>query len=537
MKLANVLKFKQNIRRIACIDFGASCVKIVWLEVRQDKYILLAYILKEFDAGSKTASEISAFLKQVFESNQFGVKEVFLSISESDWVFIKKLSLPQMPKDELLNAVKWQLKAEIPFGLEESVADLEIIREYIDSEGAKKIELFCVFGKKNVINKYVSAVIACGLVPQKISSSVFNYSGILNAMPLNPEVSAIFDIGRTHSYITIYQKNKLSFIRSLDFSTSKFSASLVGFLLTDKGKVEIDLKQAEQLMLQQGIPLDESVKFDAQIKAAQIIPLMRPLLETVAKELARSFDYFKYESGLSSLGVLYLTGGGGNLKNLGSYLTGQLKVEIEKLPLPELVDTKNVDAEKFVLDSSQLFSAIGLSLSTGGINLLPREIKSQKIELIQKTSLRIAAVTIGAMFVFSWFMINFQIRDYKQRLNIAKLHLQSVEEIKSLKRLVDSREDLINTIHKGKVPSGGLLKLVSAIIPSTIILNEFSFDQSSHTMWLEGVVTLGKDSVEKVLTDFMNELENSGFIDDASLINSKEEQGINNFQIKCSLAK
>lgn len=537
MKLVNLLKFKENSKRVACIDFGASCVKIVWLEVRQDKYVLLAYVLKEFDASSKTASQISSFLKQIFESNQIGVKEVFLNISESDWIFIKKLSLPQMSKEELLNAVKWQLKADIPFSFEESVADLEIIREYTDSEGAKKIELFCVFGKKNVINKYISAVAACGLTVRKISSSVFNYCGILSVLPLNPQVSAIFDIGRTHSYITIYQKNKLSFIRSLDFSTSKFCASLVGSLLTDKGKVEIDLKQAEQLMLQQGIPLNEPVNLDAQIKASGIIPLMRPLLETVAKELARSFDYFKYESGLNNLDVLYLTGGGSNLKNLGDYLTGQLKVRIEKLPLPELIDIKNVDAKKFALDSSQLFNAIGLGLSTCGINLLPREIKIQKIELIQKTSLRIAAVTIGAMFVFSWLMINFQIRDYKQRLNIARLHLQSVEKIKNLKRIVDSREGLINTIHKGKVPSGGLLKLVSAIIPSTIILNEFSFDQASHTMWLAGVVTLGKDSVEKVLTDFMNDLENSGFIDEASLINSKEAQGINNFQIKCSLAK
>ncbi len=537
MDLANFLKFKQSDKRIACIDFGASFLKVVWLEVRQDKHVLLAYVLKEFDANSKTAEEISAFLKEIFESNPISVSEVYLSISESDWIFIKKISLPHMSKDELFNAVKWQLKTEVPFGLDESILDLQVIREYTDSEGAKKIELFCVFAKKNVINKYISAVIACGLSPQKISSSVFNYCGILNSLPHNPEVSAVFDIGHTHSHVAIYQKNKLSFIRNLDFSTSKFAASLVGPLLTDKGKVEINLEKAESLMKQQGIPLDESIKVDSDIKAGQIIPLMRPLLETVVRELGRSFDYFKYESGLSKMDILYVTGGGADLNNLCSYLADQLKVKVERLPLPGFFDTKNVNAEKFALDVSQLSSAIGMGLSVCGINLLPREIKSQKIELLQQTALRIAAITIGAMFVFSWFMINFQIRDYKKRLNIAKLHLQSVEEVKIIKQAVDLRDDFITKIHTGKVPSGGLLKLIGSVVPSRIILNEFDFDQASHKMHLRGIVLASKDSVEKVLTDFMNNLEASKFVLEASLVNSKEDQDVNSFEIDCSLAK
>jgi len=48
---------------------------------------------------------------------------------------------------------------------------------------------------------------------------------------------------------------------------------------------------------------------------------------------------------------------------------------------------------------------------------------------------------------------------------------------------------------------------------------------------------LGKDSVEKVLTDFMKDLENSKFVDEANLISTKEDNGINNFEIKCELAK
>ena len=537
MGISKFLKFKANNKRIVCIDFGGSFIKLACLEAREDKYILLTYVLKEFDANQNSAAEISSFLKQIFETNSIPGKEVFLSISDPDWIFIKKLSLPHMSRDELLNAVQWQLKGELPFSAAESASDLQVIREYTDKEGAKKIELFCVFAKKDVISKYVSAVISCGLTPQKISSSVFNYCGILDALSANPQTSAIFDIGHTHSSIAIYQKNKLSFVRSLNFSMAKLAASLIGPLVTDKGKLEIDLEKAEQLIQQFGIPLDELARLESDIKASQVIPLMRPLLETAAKELERSFDYFNSESGLGNLEVLYITGGGANLKNLDSYLAGQLKLKVQQLPLPESLDIKNMNTEKLALDANQLSSAVGLGLSVCGINLLPREIKNQKAELLQKTSLRIAAIVIGAIFTFSWFMINFQIRDYKRRLKIAQLHLQSVEEVKSIKQTVDLREDLINKIHAGQVPPGGLLKLIGSIIPPSIILNEFDLDQSSHKIHLYGVVLVSKDSVEKVLTDFMNSLEGSKFILDANLINSKEDQGVNSFQIECILAK
>ena len=102
---------------------------------------------------------------------------------------------------------------------------------------------------------------------------------------------------------------------------------------------------------------------------------------------------------------------------------------------------------------------------------------------------------------------------------------------------MDLKEGLIDVIHAGRVPVGGLLKLVSAVVPPSIILDELSLDQFSHLLLLKGVVTLSKDSVEKVLTDFMQDLEKSAFVLEAHLVNSKEDLGVNSFVIKCDLAK
>lgn len=537
MELPKFLKFKEANKRIVSIDFGTSFIKIAHLENRGSRFVLLTYVLKEINSDNKSGAELGAELKRILKSNSINTKEAFLSISDPEQIFIKKLSLPQMPKGELFNAIKWQLKGEFTFSPDESILDLEIVSEYSDSEGAKKINLFCIFAKRELIDKYLSIVASAGLVPLRISSSVFNYYGILNSLTPSAKVCAILDIGHTHSQILIYQNNKLNFVRSLNFSTSKLSASLVQTLVTDKGKVEITAERASQISRQYGVLADEAVEIGDDIKASQIIPLMRPLLEILVKELERSFDFFKSESASDNPEILYITGGGANLNNLSGYLAEQLKIKVEKLPQPDALDIKNINSDGFLTDYNQLSGSIGLGLSRSGINLLPPEVKSQKVELIQKSTLRIAAIAISAIFIFSWFMINFQIRDYKKRLKIAQLHLESVEEVKSLKQMVDARENYVDKIHNGRVPSGGLLKLIGSIIPANIILDEFDFDQLSHSMHLQGTITTSEDSVEKLLTDFMNALEASNFITDANLVHSAVKQGVHSFEIECVLAK
>jgi hypothetical protein len=146
-------------------------------------------------------------------------------------------------------------------------------------------------------------------------------------------------------------------------------------------------------------------------------------------------------------------------------------------------------------------------------------------------------ISIGLIFASFWLIIELQIQDYKKRLKIAQLHLQSVEEVESIKQMLDSRESLINDINLGKVPPAGLLKLISAVIPPSTILNELNFDQSSQILQLRGVVMTSKDLAAQALNEFRDGLGNSKFIRETSLINSQDEQGLSHFEIEAKLAQ
>ncbi len=376
------LKTKTTSQPLLCVDFGESYIKVVLLQVRNETYHLLKYGLLEFGATQKNEQDVSRFLRQWLGNNAVKTKRVFFSVSDPEGVFIKTLDLAKIPAgEEPLYVVKEHLKEELAINLDEHAWDFQVIREYTQPQGGKRIELICVFVKKNIINKYVQAVKACGLLPERISTSAFNHGGTLAAIANHPAVSAVLDIAGTHSYLAIYQDNKLVFVRNLEFSTEKLRAALVGMIATKNGRIEVNVRQAKELLIRHGIPADLQMDLEFGIKGEDLLLLIRPLLEKLTAELRKASEDFK-QIAAEAVGWLYLTGGGANLKNLDVYLGQQLKIRVSELPIPKSLIWSKIDAPEFSLEVNQLGGVLGLSLITDGINLLPFELKTPKSKLI-----------------------------------------------------------------------------------------------------------------------------------------------------------
>jgi type IV pilus assembly protein PilM len=405
MNSSNLSKSRNTGRIFLCVDFGESFIKVAYLHNHQGAYTLLGYGLMEFGATQKNEQDVSRFLKQLLENNSIRAREVVFSVSDPEGVFIRKLDLAKMPQDELLETVKQQLKEELLIDPEKNGWDFQVIREYIDPEGRKRIKLLCVFVKKDIINKYIQAVTACGLIPRWISTSVFNHGGTLATFSDPAQVCAILDIAGTHSDLAIYQNNKLSYVSDLEFSTEKLRAALVGILATQNERVEINMQQAKELLSQYGIPPDPTMILERGIGGQEIILLVRPLLERLIAQLREAFVKFEAEN---SLGVrrLYITGGGANLKNLDVYLAEQLKMKVSELPLPSSLSLGKVDVNKFSLETNQLAGVLGLGMVSGGVNLLPPGINTRKNRLI--TLIEILVLAWLLIFISSIILIKMQ---------------------------------------------------------------------------------------------------------------------------------
>ena len=161
---------------------------------------------------------------------------------------------------------------------------------------------------------------------------------------------------------------------------------------------------------------------------------------------------------------------------------------------------------------------------------------ARRTERVQRVILRLFGIAAAAIFLFLLFSAQFQVRDYQSRVKNARSHLMTVEEINTLEGKIRVREDLITKIQENRVPAAGVMKVISASVSAEIILDELSFDQAKHTLLLKGVIPAEEDFAQRVLIDFIQQLELSPFFAEVSLVSSRRVETSQEFEILGAVA-
>jgi Tfp pilus assembly protein PilN len=265
--------------------------------------------------------------------------------------------------------------------------------------------------------------------------------------------------------------------------------------------------------------------------------MIRPHMEVLKRDLRFSFQYFTTNMEFEPPQTMYISGEGEALRNLYRYLQSDSNIQINPMPVPEDVNCDFLE-NTAISNLQQLNVRSLLWLPTAlqdehSINLLPLDIKKRKIIQIQKISFRVIGFSVISIFVIAILMLILQARDYQNRIQNAQAHLNVIENIQDYKNKITSYEDLMKKIQLNKVPVEGLLKIFNEIVPEEIMLEDLDFQQSTHSLIINGVVFIDKNVKESILTDFMLSLESSAFIEEASLLSSKKTENSQIFKIGC----
>jgi type IV pilus assembly protein PilM len=529
--------FNPQRKRFLVIDFGQYAVKILYCEAGSGYCKILNFDTKVIaEAQANRETQLLNFINSFIKVNSIANKDVYLAVSHQEFIIIKQIIIPQLPQEEVTAAARWQLKEEIPFSLDNACIEWQPIREYTDEEGAKKSELAVAIAKKEMIDDYLLILHKCGLIPQGITTSPFSYTNILASYLKKPPLCAILDIGYKESVMGIYQAGNLYFTRKLAFSSNGLTQCLSTTFVSDKGKVTLSYEGAENIKNKIGIPTDSGQPITETIMPTQIISLMRPLLEALVRELKLSFDYFSSHFNTDRNSILYMAGAGANLKNLSEYLSRELNITVGELPLPECLVIEERNKEKINNSRNQIVNALAAGIAKeNSINLLPVQIKQQRKEYVERAFLRITVFTVSLLSLFFFFIARFEINDYKKRLRAAELHLSTIAHIKDLNKDIEEREALLSAIQQSRVPVEGLLKIISALIPKELTLRELSLDQQVNKLVLKGILFGSEGNAEGILTNFMQQLENTSFAYESTLVFSRKTQGVEQFEISCDL--
>lgn len=306
---------------ICGLDLSDLSVKVVALKNDGKNTFVSGFGFAAIPTGSIVDGEIAkkelvaSAIKKAFEISgpkKIRSRKVICSLPETK-AFLRIITIPKMEKEEMREAVKWEMEANIPLPLDQVYYDWQLIEEPTLHEKGKE-SLLVVAIAKNVVDSVVSVLEEAGAEPYGLEIESIAQARSLAGNAYDEKTVLIVDIGDRRTSFTILDKGVPCFTSSIPLSGQSMSDAIAKSLA-------VSFEEAEKRKLQFGIGSD--FKDDTMFSA------VKPVLENLAAEIERSIDF--YLSGLqysSQVDSIIVCGGGANTKGLLPFFSKRLQKEV-----------------------------------------------------------------------------------------------------------------------------------------------------------------------------------------------------------------
>jgi len=162
------------------LDIGTHAIKIAEVRKTRNAAALVRLGRRATPLGATksgvivkpkdVAAEISALLREM----RLRPRNVVTAVA-GQGVILRSLVMPPMGRDEMAEAVKWEVQAQIPFPVEECVYDFDIVGEvFDDSSGQAKQRVSLVAAKKEIVDSFIETLRLCKVLPKVIDVQPFS---------------------------------------------------------------------------------------------------------------------------------------------------------------------------------------------------------------------------------------------------------------------------------------------------------------------------------------------------------------------------
>lgn len=336
------------------LDLSDLSVKVVQLEKSDNKIKIRSFGAAAMPSGIMANGEILKkegvvlAIKKALEKAgpvRMRTKEVICSLPETK-AFLRIINLPKMKKEEVAEAIKWEMEANIPLSIDQVYFDWQIL-ENNPSRDPEKMDILVVAVSQKSINEILETLEAAGLevVGLEIESIAQARSLIKDD---DTETNLIIDLGDRRTSFLILLGNVPCFTSSVPLSGSSLTDSI-------SKAMNVSLREAEEIKIKYGI--GSFTQKDILFKSVE------PVLENLASEIDKSIDFYinslRYSTAINKI---IICGGGANTKGIIPYLSEKLDKEVE-LGNPWINFSLNEELPLISRKASVQYStAIGLAL-------------------------------------------------------------------------------------------------------------------------------------------------------------------------------
>ena len=524
--LSNLRSKLSQPKSVIGLDIGTSSIKMVQFEVTEGELSLVKAGLKEIELTDKAAC-----LRELVRDLDLKRARV-VSVVNCPESSTRKLLVPHMPKAEMAEAIKWEMKDHIPFSIDEAIIDYEVFGEVME-KGAKKHEIVVAASPEKTIDEHLDIVSQVRIKPSSITQVPLALKNLARRAGFKEdETVALIEIGGSATELCIFKGGSIEFSRKLPVAGGDITKAMTGVLVSDMGRVELGMDEAEKIKKECGIPKEgQTQMIDEKVSTAQVLSLIRPLVEKLSNEIGRSFDYYREESRGGMVDRVALFGGSAGLKGLAELLADDLGVEVEVGdPLKWVKVLAGAVGEREAI-SHRLGVAIGAALGEArGINLLPIELKEETKRLVERAGIKAVATAVILLALFLYIGMRLQLVSYDKRISAGKVELVSLKP-----QLEEARKQIqINRILVNEPYWGDVLKEVSNVVPPNIYLTKLKMDGGVVT--LKGIIFAREEATEQTLSGLMLTLE-KGIFKNVTLVTTRkgvEKEGAE-FELRCEI--
>jgi type IV pilus assembly protein PilM len=301
---------------------------------------------------------LSEALKDFFEKHGLPKKGVRLGIANNR-IGVRTFEIAGIEDEkQLANAIRFRAQETLPIPIDEAVLDYQVLGDGVGENGQPTKRVLLVVAYRELIDRYVDACKKAGITLVGIDLEAFALLRALQAPQEGVGTDAtaalvVVAIGHERSTFAVSDGRVCEFTRVLEWGGSALNVAIARAVDSAPSEVE-DWKRALSLMdemVPDGLTADQS-------KNAR--EAMRRAIQTFARELVSSLQYYQNQPGSLGIGEIVLTGGTAHLPGLAGELERLIGVHVRVGdPLARLKVSKKVGQPEQI---GSLAVAIGLGI-------------------------------------------------------------------------------------------------------------------------------------------------------------------------------
>ena len=228
---------------------------------------------------------------------------------------------------QLENAIRFRAQEALPIPIEEAVLDYHVLGERTDEDGQLVRRILLVVAYRELIDRYVAACKKAGVRLAGIDLEAF---ALLRALgdPLPPDAPpsdaalVVVSVGHDRSTFAVSDGRVCEFTRVLDWGGSTLDVAIAREL--DCAPSEAEPYKRELSLAAANVP--EGLTKEQADRAREAV---RRQLQTFARELVSSLQFYQNQPGSLGIGEIVITGGTAHLSGVADELQRLIGVRVE----------------------------------------------------------------------------------------------------------------------------------------------------------------------------------------------------------------